>query len=69
MDILDDTSEKATALLRRLGVYEASSGIWAFTDVEVASHGYVHHSQQPVALLPTPPSIRRLQPVAFPDTR
>lgn len=50
MDILDDTSEKATALLRRLGVYEASSGIWAFTDVEVASHGHVHHSQQPVAL-------------------
>ncbi|WP_244970265.1 hypothetical protein [Pseudomonas lactis] len=50
MDILDDTSEKATALLRRLGVYEVSSGIWAFTDVEVASHGHVHHSQQPVAL-------------------
>lgn len=50
MDILDDTSEKARALLRRLGVYEVSSGIWAFTDVEVASHGHVHHSQQPVAL-------------------
>ncbi|WP_447741708.1 hypothetical protein [Pseudomonas laurentiana] len=50
MEIFDGLSEKATALLHRLGVHEVSSGIWAFTDVDVASHGHVHHSQQPVAL-------------------
>ncbi|PAV65952.1 hypothetical protein WR25_00423 [Diploscapter pachys] len=50
MEIFDDPSEKATALLNRLGVHEVSSGIWAFTDMDVASHGHVHHSQQPVAL-------------------
>ena len=69
MDIFDDPSEKATALLHRLGVHEVSSGIWAFTDLEVASHGHVHHSQQPVALAAYAPSTQRLQPVAFPDTR
>lgn len=50
MEIFDEPPEKATALLFRLGIYELSSGIWAFTDMDVASHGHVHHSQQPVAL-------------------
>ncbi|WEK31572.1 MAG: hypothetical protein P0Y58_05075 [Candidatus Pseudomonas phytovorans] len=69
MEIFGDSSEKATALLHRLGVHEVASEIWAFIDMDVASHGHVHHSQQPVALARTPLSIRRLQPAAFPDTR
>ena len=50
MEIFDDPSRKAATLLHRLGVHEVSSGIWAFIDIDVASHGHVHHSQQPVAL-------------------
>ncbi|WP_410480242.1 hypothetical protein [Pseudomonas sp. DCA-1] len=34
MEIFDDPSEKAAALLHRLGVHEVSSGVWAFTDVD-----------------------------------
>ena len=45
-----DQSVKARALLKELGVHEVSPGIWAFTDVHTASHCYVHHSHQPVAL-------------------
>lgn len=34
MEIFADPSEKATALLHRLGVHEVSSGIWAFVDID-----------------------------------
>jgi len=50
MNYSSDQSAEATALLHELGVHEVSSGIWAFTDMHTASHGYVHHSHQPVAL-------------------
>ncbi|WP_092369992.1 hypothetical protein [Phytopseudomonas seleniipraecipitans] len=46
-----DCSEKAMALLHRLGVREEYPGIWAFTDIATTSHGYIHHSHQPVALV------------------
>lgn len=46
-----DCSEKAMALLHQLGVHEESPGIWAFSDVQTASHGYLHHSHKPVALV------------------
>lgn len=50
MNILNNQSVEAITLLRELGVHKVSPSIWAFTDIETASHGYVHHSRQPVAL-------------------
>lgn len=41
---------EANALINELGVYQPSSGIWAFTDMETASSGYIHPSRTPVAV-------------------
>lgn len=46
-----DCSEEAMALLHQLGVHEESPGIWAFSDLQTASYGYLHHSHKPVALV------------------
>lgn len=50
MNSLNDYSYGATALLRELGVYEVTNGVWAFSDVATASSGYIHHSRVPVAM-------------------
>lgn len=50
MNSLNDTATGAAALLRELGVYEVTKGVWAFSDMEAASHSYIHHSRKPVAL-------------------
>ncbi|KJK07849.1 hypothetical protein [Pseudomonas tussilaginis] len=42
--------DDAIALINELGVYKSSTGIWAFTDMETASSGYIHHSRTPVAV-------------------
>ncbi|WP_422422172.1 hypothetical protein [Pseudomonas sp. GZD-222] len=42
--------DDAIALINELGVYKTSTGIWAFTDMETASSGYIHHSRTPVAV-------------------
>ncbi|CAI9898881.1 TPA: hypothetical protein NH684_002288 [Pseudomonas aeruginosa] len=40
----------AKALLAAFGVHQVTHGVWAFTDIQKASQGYIHHSQQPAAL-------------------
>lgn len=50
MNSLNSTAKDAVILLRELGVYEATKGIWAFFDMDTASHSYIHHSRLPVAL-------------------
>lgn len=42
--------DQAKGLLAAIGVHQLSEVVWAFTDVHTASHAYIHHSQQPVAL-------------------
>lgn len=51
MTYTNECSEKAMALLHQLGVHEESPGIWAFSDIQAASHGYIHHSHKPIALV------------------
>ena len=46
----NDYVDKAKDLLSSIGVHQVSEGSWAFTDVHTASHAYIHHSLQPVAL-------------------
>lgn len=41
---------QALSLISDLGVYKSPAGIWAFTDIEIASYCYIHHSQMPVAM-------------------
>lgn len=41
--------EKAFELINDLGVNQASTGIWAFTDMQTASSCRTHHSRIPVA--------------------
>nr|WP_192963434.1 hypothetical protein [Pseudomonas fluorescens]CEK42268.1 hypothetical protein PQBR57_0315 [Pseudomonas fluorescens SBW25] len=50
MQSLFNTAKDAALLLRELGVYEVSSGVWAFSDTDIASYSYVSHSRLPVAL-------------------
>ncbi|NVL49898.1 hypothetical protein F2S72_09110 [Pseudomonas syringae pv. actinidiae] len=50
MESFKSIASDAAIILRDLGVYEVANGIWAFTDVGIASHGHVHHSRLPVAL-------------------
>lgn len=40
----------AKELLTAFGVHQVSKGVWALTDVQTASNGYIHHSQKPAAL-------------------
>jgi len=40
----------AKDMLTKFGVQQLSEGVWQLTDVQMASEGYIHHSQQPVAL-------------------
>lgn len=42
--------DESIALINELGVYKTSAGTWAFTDMERASSGYIHHSRIPVAV-------------------
>lgn len=44
-------SDKAGSLLTELGVCEAYTGVWEFSDIEVASAAYIHQSRKPVALV------------------
>lgn len=41
---------QAIELLSEIGVHQLSQGVWAFTDVDTASHSYIHHSRKPAAL-------------------
>lgn len=41
---------EANALINELGVYQLSSGMWGFTEREIASSCYIHHSRSPVAV-------------------
>lgn len=41
---------QAKGLLSAIGVHQLSEGVWAFTDVHIASQAYIHHSLQPAAL-------------------
>lgn len=41
---------QAIALLAEIGVHQLAHSVWAFTDVDTASHAYIHHSRKPVAL-------------------
>ena len=41
---------QAKAHLSAIGVHQPSKGVWAFTNVHTASHAYIHHSREPVAL-------------------
>lgn len=50
MNSLNSTAQDAAILLRELGVYEVTKGVWAFSDSGIANHCYIHHSRQPVAL-------------------
>jgi len=45
----NDCVDKAIGLLSAIGVHQ-SEGVWAFTDIHIASQAYIHHSLQPVAL-------------------
>lgn len=40
----------AISLLSELGVYRTPKDTWAFTDLEIASSCYIHHSRMPVAI-------------------
>jgi hypothetical protein len=42
---------QAKELLFNLGVRPISQGVWEFTDVHIASQGYIHHSTVPAALV------------------
>ena len=46
----NDYVDKAKGLLSEIGVHQPSKGVWAFTNVHTASHAYIHHSREPVAL-------------------
>lgn len=35
---------QAKGLLPEIGVHQLSEGVWAFTDVHIASQAYIHHS-------------------------
>ncbi|MCF5381997.1 hypothetical protein GIW05_00475 [Pseudomonas syringae] len=50
MNSLNSTALDAANLLRELGVYEVTKGVWAFSDSDTANHSYIHHSRLPVAL-------------------
>jgi len=42
--------DQAENLLSEIGVHQLSKGVWAFTDIHIASQAYIHHSRKPVAL-------------------
>lgn len=42
--------DQAKVIFSMIGIHQLSQGVWAFTDVHIASQAYIHHSQQPVAL-------------------
>jgi len=46
-----DHQAKAITRLAEIGVHKLPSGQFAFTDVDTASHAYVHHSTVPAALV------------------
>ena len=41
---------QAKDLLTAIGVHQLSEGVWAFTDIHIASQAYIHHSREPAAL-------------------
>lgn len=51
MDSTNCYSEQAGSLLTELGICEACTGVWKFSDHGVASFAYIHHSRKPVALV------------------
>lgn len=46
----DNYDAQAKGLLSEIGVHQPSAGVWAFTNAHTASHSYIHHSREPVAL-------------------
>lgn len=50
MNSLSETATSAASLLRELGVYEVTNGVWAFTDFDTPREGYIHHAHKPVAM-------------------
>jgi len=42
--------DNANVLFSEIGVQQVSDVNWVFTDVHIASHSYIHHSREPVAV-------------------
>jgi hypothetical protein len=50
MRTISNYAAKAVAILNELGVEPGPHGVLGFTDMQLASDGYIHHSRMPVAL-------------------
>ncbi|MBJ7370688.1 MAG: hypothetical protein JHD19_04475 [Pseudomonas sp.] len=48
--MINEYLDKVNVLFSEIGVQQLSGFEWAFTDVHIASHAYIHHSREPVAL-------------------
>lgn len=63
----NDYVDQAKGLLSEIGVHQPSKGVWAFTNVHIASHAYIHHSREPVALAAYAAVNARFAAGRFPD--